>query len=409
MNNKITPTLSIHTPEKIEPPATAEKSVIDANNRFALNFFSNLCKDAKYSDKTLFFSPFSISSAFAITFEGARESTAEEIQTVFRFPNDSNQRRMEYKHLYEEINQENSVYLLKTATALWAEKTYLFLPEFVNLAQQYYNANATNLDFQNQPDISRVTINRWVEDQTNNKITDLFSKRAITELTRLVIANAVYFKGTWIEPFEKNETRDDVFYITPEKTVPVKMMENFDSFNYTETDDLQVLRMPYISGSEGSGRRISMLILLPKTHTLASIEESLTVQKLSELRNALVSQKVRVMFPKFNLETQYDLSSTLASMGMPTAFTDKADFSGMDGVKNLLNLITGTVIHQAFVEVNEEGTEAVAVTGGDMYMSCAPPTRLPPTFRADHPFIFFIQDSGNGNILFMGRVNNPNG
>ena len=407
MNNGTTPTPSFQTPEKIEPHANAEKSVIDANNRFALNFFSNLCKDAKYSGKTLFFSPFSISSAFAITFEGARESTAEEIQTVFRFPNDSNQRRMEYKHLYEKINQENSGYLLKTATALWAEKTYLFLPEFVNLAQLYYNANATNLDFQNQPDISSDTINRWVEDQTNNTIMNLFSKRAITKRTRLVITNAVYFKGTWIKSFGKmNETRDDVFYITQKKTVPVKMMENTDEFTYTETDDLQVLEMGY-DYIKGSGR-ISMLILLPKTHTLASIEESLTVQKLSDIRKSLELERVNVYFPKFKLETRYGLFSTLASMGMPTAFTGKADFSGMDGLKNLF---IGEVIHQAFVEVNEEGTEAVAVT----YL--APTSALGgserpkpiPTFRADHPFIFFIQDRGNGNILFMGRVNNPNG
>ena len=168
MNDKITPPPSIHTPEKIEPPATAEKSVIDANNRFALDLYTILKKRSEYSGDNLFFSPFSISSALAITYEGARGTTADEIRNVFHFPTDDSVRRMEYKHLYEEINQENSGYLLKTATALWAEKTYLFLPEFVNLAQLYYHAHATNLDFQNQPDISRVTINRWVEDQTQD-------------------------------------------------------------------------------------------------------------------------------------------------------------------------------------------------------------------------------------------------
>ena len=268
----------------------------------------------------------------------------------------------------------------------------------------YYNANATNLDFRNQADNSRITINKWVEDQTNNKIRDLIPSGSINPLTTLLITNAVYFKGTWVQPFDKNETRDEVFNVEPGKTVPVQMMQKTDReaiFKYAETDTLQVLEMPY---AKGSGKQISMLVLLPKTHDLASVEESLNVQKLAEWRNALISQRVNVMFPKYNLETKYDLSSTLASMGMPTAFTDQADFSGMDGTKNLS---IGTVIHQAFADVNEEGTEAAAATVVGMERMSAKNEPPIPTFRADHPFIFIIQDSENGNILFMDGFQTP--
>ena len=386
--------------------STAEKSVVDANNKFALNLYSNLRKDPHSSNVNLFFSPFSISSAMAIAYEGAQGSTADEIQSVFFFPNNSDQRRLGYEHLNKDLNQENSRYILKTANALWAEKTYPFLPDYVNTARVFYNANITNLDFKNQPDNSRITINKWVEDQTENKIKDLIPRGEINPLTRLVITNAIYFKGNWAQPFDKNETRDDIFNVEPGKTVHVQMMQKTDEeaiFNYTETDNLQVLEMPY---AKGSGKQISLLILLPKTHDLTTIEESLTEQKLSELRNALISQRVNIMLPKFNLETKYSLSSTLASMGMPMAFTDRADFSGMDGMKNLY---IGTAIHQAFVDVNEEGTEAAAATVvGTEAMSAR--NEMPiPTFRADHPFILIIHDSENGNILFIGRVSNPVG
>jgi serpin B len=396
------PPVSMQIPEKTGPDTNAEKSVVDANKKFALNLFLRLCRDAQYSCKNLFFSPFSISSSLAIIFEGARGSTADEIRTVFFFPDDDNQRRLEYEQLCRDTGQENSRSILKTANALWAEKTCPFLTEYVNTARRYYHAHAMNLDFRNQAEISRVTINKWVEDQTDNKIRDLISRGAIDHATRLVITNAVYFKGTWKKPFDRNNTRQDVFYVTHEETVPVRMMQNTDQYNYTETVDLQVLGIPYAKGSE---KQISMLVLLPKMYNLASIEELLTVRKLSELGNALTSREVHVMVPKFRLETRYDLSTTLASMGMPAAFTDQADFSGMSGEKNLF---IKTVIHKAFLDVHEEGTEAAAATGEGWEM--APPDPEPvPVFYANHPFLCIIQENKNENILFIGRVSNPDG
>ena len=394
------------TPNEVPANPGAEKAVVDANTRFALKLYSALCTDPRNANTSLFFSPFSISSALAVTYEGARGITAEQIQSVFLFPEDSNQRREGFEQLSTDISRGNSRYVLKTADALWAEKTYPFLPGFIQNAQRYYHANATNLDFETQPETSRVTINKWVEDQTDARIRDLIPAGGIDPLTRLVITNAVYFKGSWVEPFEKNQTRDDIFTVAPGKTVPVRMMVRDDAdalFGYTETDTLQVLEMPYATDTRN---QLSMLILLPKATALTAVEKSLTVQNLSALRGALITQRVKVAFPRFQLETRYSLPETLASMGMPAAFSDQADFSGMDGTKSLS---VGDVIHKAFIEVNEEGTEAAAATAvveKAMASAHEPPT---PVFNADHPFIFLIQDRESGNILFMGRVDNPGG
>jgi serpin B len=398
--------VAIQTQGEVGLNTSAEKSVVSANNKFTYNLYSNLRKDPRYSKKTLFFSPFSISSALAITYEGARGSTADEIQSVFFFPVDSNQRRVGFGNLFEDINQKNSQYILKTANALWAEKTYPFLPDYVNTAHAYYNADTTNLDFRNQTENSRITINTWVENQTNDKIKDLIPQGAIDPQTRLVITNAIYFKGKWVKQFDKNETRGDIFYAEPGKTVNVQMMQKTDNdsvFGYTETDKLQVLEMPYATDST---KQISMIVILPKNNDLTSVEDSLTMEQLSVLKNTLKIRRVNVTFPKFKLDTQFSLPGTLRSMGMQSAFSDQADFSGMDGTRSLF---IGDVIHKAYIEVNEEGTEAAAATGVvEKAMSVI--NELPvPEFRADHPFLFQIQDNETGNILFMGRVSNPNG
>jgi len=405
----VTPTpvpTTVQLTEEVGHHADAEKNVVDANNRFAFNLYSTLSKDPIYDKGNLFFSPFSISSALAITYEGAQGTTADEIQSVFFFPKDDAARRGGFQQLFRGINQGNSRYILKTANALWAEKTYPFLPDYMDTAQTYYSANATNLDFRNQPEDSRITINRWVEDQTNDRIRDLIPQGIITTLTRLVITNAVYFKGTWVKQYDKNDTREDTFAVAPGNTVPIQMMERTDEdaiFNYTETGRLQVLEMPY---AKDGGKQLSMLVLLPKANDLAAVEDSLTVQQLSELRNRLRSQRVKVFFPRFTLETKYSLSPVLATMGMPTAFTFHADLSGMDGTQNLY---VREVVHQAFVDVNEEGTEAAAATAVVIELKSMQIDEQVPVFRADHPFLFLIQDNDTGNILFLGRVMNPVG
>jgi serpin B len=387
------------------PVSENSRKVVQANNQFALDLYSRLVNDPEQAGENVFFSPWSISTALAITYEGARGGTADEIQSVFHFPADEMVRRTGYYEILSGLNRGGSGYTLRTANALWAEKTYPLLPAYISTARNTYSASVSNLDFVNNPEASRETINRWVADQTANKIQDLLPPGSIDPLTPLVITNAIYFKGTWDKQFTKNNTVEDTFRVSPSQTVPVQMMRRTDAaakYWYAETDTLQVLGMPY---AHKDGKELSMLVILPRDDNLQAAEISLTPQKVSELQQALVYKRVMVYFPKFRLETDYRLSDTLAEMGMPTAFTERADFSGMDGTGGMW---IDDVFHKAFVDVNEEGTEAAAATAVSMTLSMEMDFEPIPVFRADHPFIFLIQDDDTGNILFMGRVVNPN-
>jgi serpin B len=379
------------------------KVVVLANNQFAIDLYSQLANDHGHARENIFFSPWSISSAFAITYEGARGDTADEIRSVFHFPSVTTTLREGYSEISTGLNSGNSGYILHTANALWAEKTHPFLPDYISTADRYYGAKTANLDFIKQPDASRITINRWVEDQTRNRIKDLIPDGAIDSLTTLVITNAVYFKGTWEKQFDTSGTAEEDFHVTTSQTVRVQMMKRTDKdakYWYTETDTLQVLGMPY---AHQDGNELSMLVLLPKDKNLEAVEHSLDARNLAELNQALVYTQVYVYFPRFRMETTYSLSDTLSGMGMPSAFGG-ADFSGMDGTKELF---IDAVFHKAFVDVNEEGTEAAAATAVVMTRSLSVPIDPIPVFRADHPFIFLIQDNDTGNILFMGRMVSP--
>jgi len=367
--------------------------VVEANNKFALDFYSNINEK---EEGNIFYSPYSISTALAMTYEGARGQTAEEMQSVFYFPDDD-VRRSNFARIYNQLNPANVPYQLSTANSLWAQEDYVFLDEYFNVTEKYYGGKVTNLDFIGKTEKSRQTINTWVEDQTNDKIKDLFPQGMIRPDTRLVLTNAIYFKGMWVKQFDKSKTTDQDFRISSDETVRVPMMQRTDDeavFNYTEIDDIQVLEMPY------EGDDLSMLILLPKDDDMDFLEESLTLENLNLWKSGLRSQRVDVHIPKFTFESKYILNDNLKEMGMPTAFTEGADFSGMTGSRDLY---IGFVIHQAFVDVNEEGTEAAAATGVVILEKSAIMT---PTFHADHPFIFIIQDK-EGNILFLGRVNDP--
>ncbi|OPZ44438.1 MAG: Serpin (serine protease inhibitor) [Euryarchaeota archaeon ADurb.BinA087] len=386
------------------PPPGSQQSIVAANNQFALDLYTRLAEDPRNSEENLFFSPFSISSALAITYEGARGSTADEIREVFYFPADPAGMRAGYQAIIAGINNGSSAYQLQTANALWAEQTYPFLPAYISIADDVYGARATNLDFITKPEESRITINQWVEDQTNDKIRDLLPAGSIDSLTRLVITNAVYFKGTWEKQFDQKQTSIQDFRTGDGMTLQVPMMQRTDenaTYGYTETDDLQLLRMAYESGS---GKPLSMVVLLPRDGNLAALEKSLSAERLTDLQKNLTNQRVIVYFPKFTMETKYSLPATLSAMGMPTAFSPSADLSGMDGTRNLY---IGDVIHQAFVDVNEEGTEAAAATAVVIQRAMAPVGPPVPVFRADHPFIFLIQDDETGLILFIGRVEHP--
>jgi len=346
----------------------------------------------------LFFSPWSISSALAMTYEGARGTTADEMKEVLHF-SDGALMRSGFAKIQNQINKKEKSYLLSTANALWAQKEFPFLSEYFGLIDFYYGGKVTNLDFVNETEKSRVTINSWVEEKTNNKIKDLIPQRSITQDTALVLTNAIYFKGNWLTQFKKENTREQDFKVSGDETVSVEMMhavgEDYD-FKYAETEKLRVLELPYVD------EELSMLVLLPSEGEMDYLENNLNNQNFGEWKNNLRMREVDVYLPKFKFKTKYFMGETLKEMGMATAFSAGADFSGMTGQTDLS---ISEVIHQAFVEVNEEGTEAAAATAVMIVGSVMP--REIPEFKADHPFIFIIQENETGSILFIGRVDNP--
>jgi len=370
-------------------------AVVKGNNQFAFDFYAK-----RNSDSNFFFSPYSVSGAVSMVYEGAKGDTATQIASVFYLPNIKVLETSSAK-IYNDINKRNKSYALNTANALWAQKNYIFLSEYFSTVDKYYGGKLTNLDFVDDTENSRLTINKWVEDQTNDKIKDLIPQGAINGFTRLVLTNAIYFKGKWDKQFEKAETKQEDFTVAVGNTIKTDMMRltgEDAKFKYAENDDIQVLNMPY------QGNDLSMTLLLPKAgKSMQDAEKYLNAEKFSSLEAGMQESQVNVYIPKFKLETKYFMKDDLFSMGMPIAFSGSADFSGMTGKKDLT---IDQVIHQAFVEVNEEGTEAAAATAITMKLTAMAPSSI-KTFRADHPFIFLIQQNSTGNILFLGRLNNP--
>jgi serpin B len=371
------------------------QDVVNANNQFAFDLYF---ESDKYEDGNMFYSPYSISAALAMTYEGAKGQTADEIKSVFHFPED-NILRPNFAAIYNDINKENENYELKTGNALWAQQDFPFLPEYISRVENYYGGKASMLDFIGETEKSRQTINSFIEEQTKDKIKNLIPAGSLDKMTRLVLTNAIYFKGIWEWEFDKTDTRDGIFKITPNDTVETSMMNmnpEEAKFNYAETEDLQILELPY------KGDKISMLILLP-TENLDAIGSILTAEKLNEYKSQMKETKIdSISLPKFEFDAKYFMNNTLSSLGMPIVFSENADFSGMTGKKDLF---ISSVIHQAYISVDEEGTEAAAATAVVMTMGISfEPRKI---FNADHPFIFVIQEKETGNILFLGRIVDP--
>jgi len=335
-----------------------------------------------------------MSSALGMTFEGARGTTADEMRAVFHFPANDESRRNGFKSILNEINRSGKNYQLATANALWAQENYQFLDEYFTTVENFYDGEVRNLDFAGDTENSRITINSWIEEKTQDKIKNLL--QSLSPETKLVLTNAIYFKGDWVEQFDKQNTLDREFELISGEKIETPTMYLSKEFNYSETDDWQILELPYRDDE------LSMLIFLPQRDN--STELSLT--NFAELTRDLQEQKVKIYLPKFKLETRYLMANDLADMGMPTAFSGEADFSGMTGNHNLF---ISQVIHQAFVEVDEEGTEAAAATAVEKTEDESVMTEPEPIpiFRADHPFVFAIRENTNDEILFLGRVVDP--
>ena len=385
--------------------AEAEHLIVEGNNVFGLELYAKL----RSQGGNLFVSPYSISTALAMAHAGARGQTAVQMAEVLHFPvvaalspapMDQQQFASAYGRIIKDLNERGrkGAYTLNVANALWGQKGFGFLKEFLELVRANYGGQLSEVDFVKEAEPARKTINAWVEKQTNGKIKDLIPQGVLDSMTRLVLTNAIYFKGNWARQFEKNQTRDAPFTLADGQKIDTPTMNQTAQFGYMEADTFQGLELPYV------GKELSMVILLPKEpNGLESLEKSLTAESLAQWLSRLFTREVVVCVPKFKATTQFSLGSVLRSMGMADAFSGNADFSGMDGKKDLC---ISAVIHKAYVDVNEEGTEAAAATGVVMRLTSIGPSEK-PIFRADHPFLFLIRDKKSGGILFIGRVMNP--
>jgi len=382
-----------------QPPIGRELiETAKACNLFALDMYRELAAEKG----NIFFSPWSLSYALAMTGEGARGKTAEEMSSVLHFSASESARRRSFSLIDKKVNASDSGCSLHVANALWVEKSFHLEEDYSELLEKSYHARATNLDFINAGEESRRIINSWVEEKTCGKIREIIPSDVIDYLTRLILTNAIYFKGRWRREFDRNLTAKEDFFTGEGSKVAVPMMRRLDDsavFPYFESEELQVLRLPYL------GDRLSMTLILPRNNDLAPLEASLDAETISRWRMELVERRADVYIPRFKVASNYPLNEILIKLGMPTAFDDSAsDFTGMS-IKWGRRLYISHVFHRAYVEVNEEGTEAAAATAVVIKWRCLPPK--PPIFRADRPFIFMITDDQTGLILFMGRVNDP--
>jgi len=374
--------------------------LVDSNSTFAFDLYQAI----RGEEGNLFYSPYSISLALAMTYAGARGETEEQMADTLKFLLEQEELHPAFNSLDILLSQlgegaqgkDEEGFRLNIVNAIWGQKDYAFLEEFLDVLAENYGAGLRILDFINQTEESRVTINDWVSEQTEGRIEDLIPSGVITALTRLILTNAIYFNAVWEYPFDEDATYHGPFYLLDGSEVTVTLMRQTESFGYAEGDGYQAVELPY------DGRELSMVILLPAEGHFKAFEGLLNAALVDTIIGDLESQEVALTMPRFEFESEFSLKQTLAVMGMPVAFTDEADFSGMTGVRDLH---IAEVIHKAFVSVDEAGTEAAAATAVVMELTAMPAEPVEVTI--DHPFIFLIRDIETGSILFVGRVVNP--
>ncbi len=384
-------TLQITTLEWKGPKATATAfDPATSVNQLTFNLYKKL---SSKETGNIFLSPYSISSALAMVYGGARGETANEMETTLYFDGQGSTHPA-FSFLRKKLNgiQEKGHAELNVANSLWPQEDYTFLADYLALTKEFYGSEIEPVNFKTDTESARLKINGWVEAKTIGRIKNLIPEGMLDSSTRLVLANAIYFKGNWATQFKTAHTRPAPFKLMDGTSVDVPMMSQTDVFKFSQTDTFQALELPY------EGNDLSMVVLLPsQADGLTELEKTISSERISNLQ--FNKQEVLVQLPKFKLESEFKLGSTLAAMGIPLAFSDQADFSGMDGSRNLF---IGTVVHKAFVEINEEGTEAAAATAIGMRT-----TSMPPLFEANHPFLFLIRENTTGTILFIGRVTDP--
>ena len=374
--------------------------LVEENSAFAFDLYQLLRQD----NNNVFFSPYSISQALAMTYSGARGETEKQMSDTLHFVLSQDRLHPAFNGLDIELSKrgegaqgkDEEGFRLNIVNAIWGQEDYRFLSEFLDVLAENYGAGLRALDFVNAPEESRITINDWVSEQTEGRIEDLIPEGTIDALTRLVLTNAIYFNAAWQFPFNEDATTDGPFYLLDGGEVIVPMMTQTESFGYTRGNDYQAVELPY------DGQELSMIILLPSDGQFENFESSMGYQRVTEIISSLAGQQVNLTIPKFEFESEFSLKKALTTMGMPVAFSADADFSGMTGDRDLA---IDDILHKAFVSVDEAGTEAAAATAVIMTLTAVPAP--PVVVTVDRPFIFLIRDIETGTILFIGRVVNP--
>lgn len=375
---------------------TDVQSLVESNNSFALELYSKFST----TDGNLCISPFSVSIALAMTFAGARLATEKQMADVMHITAKQRSFHQGFSSLLDQLGslgQKTEVELL-FANSIFPHNKHSFLKPFEKCLSENYKTTITPLDY-NKHEEARRFINQWVSEKTKGHISEIIQPGDIDPLIRLVLVNATYFEGSWEDPFNKKATIKQPFWVLDDHAVDVSTMRKRSAFHYSEDEFVQVLELPY------QGKSLSLLIILPRDN-LTVVENDLTLKNYSKWINGLSYSVVDIELPSFKIGYAKELNDTLISMGMMDAFdVDRADFSGMDGIKHPEGFFISKAIHQSYIEVNEEGTTATAATimlarlGGiyDEYKQ----------FHANRPFIFLLRENVTGSILFIGRVQNP--
>ena len=395
---------SITRDESPEADASTVAALVGGNTAFALDLYQAI----QGSDGNLFISPHSISLALAMAYAGARGDTQRQMAETLHFDLPQDRLHSAFNALDLSLNGQSSEkgdgFLLNVASSVWAQDGYGFLPDYHDTLALNYGEEVRPVDFRRDPNAASTRINDWVVDETEERITNLISPDAITPFTRLVLANAVYFKAEWQQPFDEGATSRQPFYALDGTKSGVEMMRQQSSLRYAAGNGYQVVELPY------KGRGMAMTILVPDSGGFSEFEGTISGESLAAIVDGLDYELVRLTMPKFETESAFSLSDTLKAMGMPDAIDDSAaDFSGMDGrsceVRGDICLLISDVLHKAFVSVDEAGTEATAATAvmvGETRAVEADPEPIELTI--DRPFIFLIRDRDTGSLLFLGRI-----
>lgn len=382
--------------QKMHAQPTNSTQVTSGNNQFAFDLY----KTIKSNSDNAFYSPFSISVALGMTVEGAKNTTRKEMLKTMHLPEDDLIRQAGFRSLLTAINAPDKQYKLSTANSIWVQSGMTLKPEFETSLINNFKGGLNSLNFKVEGENCRVPINDWVANNTNQKIIDLIPEKSINKFTRMVLTNAIYFKGQWKKEFSKELTSDQYFHLIDQKSVVVPMMQSLKSdHKYLKTENAAILEIPY------KNDELSMVLILPDPGKFSAVETAMSEAQFEIWQKQMTNQTVDVTIPKFKFRQKLMLSQKLKEMGMEQAFTDLADFSGMTKDEPLK---ISEVIHEAFIEVNEEGTEAAAATAVIMVRTESKEFEDQTLqFRADRPFIFILKHKSKGSILFMGRVMNP--